>query len=402
VFVIDCTYKTNKFGLPFMNIVGITATYASFNAGFAFLQQETFEYYEWALGCFANVVKPRVIATDREVALMSAIKTVFPEAQNVLCVWHIEKNVLAHTSKYFAEANELHEFLKLWTSCVRAENEEEYASKLCELEESNSSAAWEQALSYVRDVWLPHSDRFLRHKTNGYMHLGTISTSRGEGNHHALKTYLKTPRCDMLMVFDRLKLMLQNQFVEHKQSIEAEKISTSDKHLLPCLRKLVGRVSKFALTKISEQARCAQQDGCTRSFTSVWGLPCKHRIWQLEHHGYALDPSEVHMQWHLDGDDLVAEANASEPAAPLSPRSSVLSALREQLYSREYSDGVVLAANVGELLRTGMPHLQEPQVVTRRRGRPKNRRDKSAFEYVHGNKCSRCGGAGHNARTCTQ
>ncbi|KAH6581272.1 hypothetical protein BASA50_004357 [Batrachochytrium salamandrivorans] len=41
VFIMDCTYKTNRFGMPLLNIVGITATYKTFNAGFAFICNET-------------------------------------------------------------------------------------------------------------------------------------------------------------------------------------------------------------------------------------------------------------------------------------------------------------------------------------------------------------------------
>ncbi|KAI9919854.1 hypothetical protein PsorP6_015351 [Peronosclerospora sorghi] len=40
VFVMDATYKTNRYGMPLLNIVGVTATYSSFNAGFAFLREE--------------------------------------------------------------------------------------------------------------------------------------------------------------------------------------------------------------------------------------------------------------------------------------------------------------------------------------------------------------------------
>jgi MULE transposase domain len=40
VFLMDCTYKTNCFGMPLMNIVGITSTSKTFNAGFAFMSAE--------------------------------------------------------------------------------------------------------------------------------------------------------------------------------------------------------------------------------------------------------------------------------------------------------------------------------------------------------------------------
>ncbi len=40
VFIMDCTYKTNRFGMPLLNIVGVTSTYHSFNAGFIFMPEE--------------------------------------------------------------------------------------------------------------------------------------------------------------------------------------------------------------------------------------------------------------------------------------------------------------------------------------------------------------------------
>ena len=65
VFFLDCTYMINKFGMPLLNVVGITLTYATFNAGFAFLHAENEETYSWALQQFSEVVTPKVLCTDR-------------------------------------------------------------------------------------------------------------------------------------------------------------------------------------------------------------------------------------------------------------------------------------------------------------------------------------------------
>jgi hypothetical protein len=90
-FLIDCTYKTNKFGMPLLNIVGITSTNSTFNVAFAFLSSEDEASYTWALKNFAKIVNPKIICTDRELALMNSIKQVFPSARNMLCIWHINK-----------------------------------------------------------------------------------------------------------------------------------------------------------------------------------------------------------------------------------------------------------------------------------------------------------------------
>jgi len=97
VFMMDCTYKTNRFGMPLLNIVGITSTFKTFNAGFAFLSAEKEEDYQWALEAFGSVVEPKLIITDRELALMNAINSVFPNCIHLLSIWHINSNIFTNT-----------------------------------------------------------------------------------------------------------------------------------------------------------------------------------------------------------------------------------------------------------------------------------------------------------------
>ena len=61
VFLLDTTYKTNKFNIPLLNIVGITSTFATFNGAFAFMANETEEVYTWVLKQFSEVVDPKVL-----------------------------------------------------------------------------------------------------------------------------------------------------------------------------------------------------------------------------------------------------------------------------------------------------------------------------------------------------
>jgi hypothetical protein len=85
IFLLDCMYKINKFSMSLLNVVGITSTYATFNAGFAFLHAEDEEVYTWVLEQFSEVVTPKVLCTDRELALMNRIARVFSGCHNILC-----------------------------------------------------------------------------------------------------------------------------------------------------------------------------------------------------------------------------------------------------------------------------------------------------------------------------
>jgi hypothetical protein len=59
---------------------------------------------------------PKVIATDRELALMDSIQRVFPHAVNLLCTWLIQKSVVANCKKVFETSESLNVFLDKWNA----------------------------------------------------------------------------------------------------------------------------------------------------------------------------------------------------------------------------------------------------------------------------------------------
>ena len=90
VFLMDTTYKTNKYRLPLFEIVGVTCIGLSFSDGFVFLSSEKEKNFIWALqkyrgSLLTSHVGPEVIVCDRDLALMNVINIVFPKAKNLLC-----------------------------------------------------------------------------------------------------------------------------------------------------------------------------------------------------------------------------------------------------------------------------------------------------------------------------
>ena len=47
VLIIDSTYKTNKYKLPLLEIVGVTLTEKMYSVGFAFLEREKEDNFQW-------------------------------------------------------------------------------------------------------------------------------------------------------------------------------------------------------------------------------------------------------------------------------------------------------------------------------------------------------------------
>jgi len=96
----DTTYKTNKYRLPLLEVVGVTSTGLTFSVAFVLMATECQNNFIWALQRLRGLFLRRdvyltVIVSDRDLALMNAIEVVFLEACNLLCRFHINKNVKA-------------------------------------------------------------------------------------------------------------------------------------------------------------------------------------------------------------------------------------------------------------------------------------------------------------------
>ncbi|KAL4580522.1 hypothetical protein LXL04_016718 [Taraxacum kok-saghyz] len=121
VLLIDATYKTNKYNMPFVEIVGVTSTNKTFSIALAFIMNEKKESYDWVLPCLRstleNCMHPRVIVTDTDLALMNACR-VFPNAARLLCRWHITENIRKNCRTLFNQQDEWDSFRAMWTILV--------------------------------------------------------------------------------------------------------------------------------------------------------------------------------------------------------------------------------------------------------------------------------------------
>ncbi|XP_028126433.1 uncharacterized protein LOC114323158 [Camellia sinensis] len=137
VLTMDCTYKTNRYRLPLLEIVGVTSTDMSFSIAFANLQFERIDNYVWVLTTLRSLLDdiaiPEVIVTDRELALMHAIDRVFSTSRHLSCRWHIDRNVLSKYKKMFKSKEEWDKFVSLWNFLVLSSTELEYNEHLARL-----------------------------------------------------------------------------------------------------------------------------------------------------------------------------------------------------------------------------------------------------------------------------
>ena len=159
VFLIYSTYKTNRYKLPLLDFVGETPTGMTFSAGFVYLEGERVNNMVWALEQFRGLflrcdALPRVIMTDRDLTLMNAVKTVFPEAEctNLLCKFHIDKNVKAKCKFLIDKKNAWEYVMDVWGSLVDCRFEHQFDDCLKKFEIACSP--WSMFVDYVNETWI--------------------------------------------------------------------------------------------------------------------------------------------------------------------------------------------------------------------------------------------------------
>ena len=79
-------------------------------------------------------IQPSVIMSDRQQAFTNAVNVVFPATIHLLCVWHIEKNLMTNCRKHFDSKEEYDIFLSIWNKVVYSSTEAEFDQNWLELQ----------------------------------------------------------------------------------------------------------------------------------------------------------------------------------------------------------------------------------------------------------------------------
>ena len=325
VLLLDCTYKTNKYGMPLLDMIGVDATGRSFCIAFAFLSGETEEDYTWALERLKTLyeqcggVFPSVILTDRCLAVINAASTLFPSTTS-LCVWHANKAVLARCQPVFQTAEEWGEFYAFWFSILGSPTEEMYKERLKEFEKKYASTNLEQ-VGYIKETWLlPYKEKLVAAWVDQQAHFGNTATSRVEGIHALLKSYLRRSTFDLFEAWKAIRLALNNQLSELQSNQAKQQIRTPLELDRALYRAIQGWVSHEALRKVEEQRQLQWKDPppsptCTGTFTRVYGLPCVHVLTVRQ--GEPLLLEDFHSHWRLIRDG--APLHLLEPRQRIEP-----------------------------------------------------------------------------------
>ncbi|KAL5127506.1 Protein FAR1-RELATED SEQUENCE 5 [Glycine soja] len=278
VFLIDNTHKTNRYKLLLLNFVGVTPTGMILFASFAYVE---------------------VIVTDRDQALMNAVKDVFPECTNLLCSFHINKNVKAKCKSLIAQKNAWDYVMDCWGCLTDCPSEQQFDECLKKFE--MACAPWPMFVDYVKETWIiPHKEKFVSAWTNKVMHLGNTITNRAESAHSSLKRLLQNSLGDLCSVWDAIKNMITLQHTEIKASFETSTHVVGHVFKKTLYRRLLGMVSRYALNQIAAELERVDYAGknpssCGCVVRTTLGLPCTCEL--SKYVGGCIPLDSIHMFW---------------------------------------------------------------------------------------------------------
>jgi hypothetical protein len=439
VFVMDCTYRTNDYDVPLLNIVGVDCFTRTFNAGFCFMTDETENSYRWAMDQFDSIVlqcniTPKVIITDQDAAIINAILYKYPNVFHQLCRWHISKNVQANCRPMFGAKNavdKFNDFYKDWHVLCYSKSEEDFNSGWLKFKETYNTIC-EEAVIYLERQWITKKQKFVDYYLDKVMNLGMRATSRVEGNHCIVKKHLRVRDGNLLQVLERINIYLKKQIEKYEFSFGKAVSSTltsigeNDKIILKLLEK---KVSFEALKLLCEQLKLMREGAhikpCTNVFHNTMGLPCCHRIYSILSRGKTIEPDDVHKQWipiHWQAEMNNATIQDNEETSLNVATNQVLELLNTFTPEQKQHVLASLTQQQEEEITSPIQIIKEPIKQTARRYPKKNNKEtnksnkrapslfeieEKAFNDQHQAKkqkrvyyCHKCGKPGHNKAKC--
>ncbi|KAI3835931.1 hypothetical protein MKX03_029308 [Papaver bracteatum] len=304
VLIVDCTYKTNRFGSPLLRIVGVTSTGKLFTVAFIFMEAETEDHYVWALTRLKRLFSPNALpstfVTDGELKLVNAIGTVFPKAKWLFCSLHVLKKVSENCKQYFESDEEFERFMKEWTNLTQVSTKDEYADAFCDFVLTWTS--YPGCIQYLRDNWLQHKEHFVLAWTKLIKHFGNTAINRVGSSHANLKSLLAAS--NFSICWTSMHKMICDELIDIKASFENSLISVPNEYLLPAFEELRGCVSHKAMEFLLLEHSRSEDVGfnvevCGCVLRLSYGLPCAHEIVQYRRNGTGIPLSEIDSQWKL-------------------------------------------------------------------------------------------------------
>ncbi|CAM0906862.1 unnamed protein product [Alopecurus aequalis] len=237
VVVVDTTFRTNKYGVPFVPFVGLNRHRRPVVLGCGVVTDQSSDSLVWLLRAYmlsTGQESPKSVITDGSDAVVHAVKAVLPQSNHRICSWQVEQGIKEHLGGCSAQD----EFRSLMCddACSPVEFEERWHRFLAR-HRTAKSEEWLCRMYVKRELW---AAAFVRDK----FFLGMASDQRTE----CLATGLHTG------LGEGMSLLALFRHADYW-----------DKHMRELEYELDGKADK-SREELTTRHRCLEEDAA-RSFT---------------------------------------------------------------------------------------------------------------------------------------
>jgi hypothetical protein len=326
VLLMDCTYKVNQFDMPLLHITGSTPLGGTFDIAYCFLPGEKEPQYKVAIQFLCEFfelhgIYPKVAIMDWEENLKKAMREEFPEVEQRMCTWHLNKLIQVEATKHWDIRDALDDKDRKVIEEKRSIFLQDFNQLRSEKTQCWFDMQWDkmereyedypELLEYIKS-WNKVREQWADCYCNSYRDYGNHCNSPNEGAHHTLKNHMSMPQAHIYNIVKDIHLMLKswkNQYT-NKLALDRSRVPTALRKVYE-LKNVHFMVTTLAREKAAEQLKLAKSlDHCTHcygAFEAKWGIPCCHTLyWRLQEQGdILLTAEEFSSHWwyrapHMD------------------------------------------------------------------------------------------------------
>jgi hypothetical protein len=333
----------------------MTNTGSIFNVGFGLIDNEQVDGFLWLCSCLQalceekQIPAPKVVLTDYDKALKSALCEIFPDAAQQLCIFHINSNMLRHVKtkwngppdvtgeeedgisqrttnmllsrvpnpgipvvdSYKGVPHTREGFLTVWRSILYAPTKDDFKDAWTYL--IDIFGAQEDLLTYIQVTLMPVRRQWAQCWICKNLNFGLRVTSPTESAHSDLKSYLVTGKADLFTVGKSVAQMVADILENYFQKLARDEITIRQEYIhREWLGDIPKKLTNKAIELIIRQYRFAIQavpvEGCPsppvlrpcrQQFTTQFGLPCSHIILTYLTDKKPLEADLAHPFWRL-------------------------------------------------------------------------------------------------------
>ncbi|KAK9682752.1 hypothetical protein RND81_10G094400 [Saponaria officinalis] len=305
VVLIDSTCKMNTYNMALIEVVGVTPVGSSFLITCVLIPYESEKGYTWLLRKLMDILECTgsclpVFVTDRELGLVGALCTLFPETPHLLCRWHVNRAIESRALQIHKTVFYKDHMLKNpeigWWNVIDATSKEDFNKAW-----SVFSQKWKRLASYISRTWGEHATKFVLCYTNDYFHLGNTATSQVESAHSLLKAWLKNAHLTLDTMWSQIHSMLEGQHSKIRKELEDSISRPQITHRLFSL--LQGKVSTKVIEIMEDEVKrgvalgIGLELGCGCVLRTTHGLPCACTLIYLKNKGSRVHLSDIHSFW---------------------------------------------------------------------------------------------------------